>query len=28
MNEDVMVYAADDDERVRKSLARLIKSGG
>jgi len=28
MNEDVMVYVVDDDERVRNSLARLIKSGG
>jgi len=28
MNEDVMVYVVDDDERGRNSLARLIKSGG
>jgi RNA polymerase sigma factor (sigma-70 family) len=28
MNEDVMVYVVDDDERVRNALLRLIKSAG
>jgi FixJ family two-component response regulator len=28
MNEDVMVYVVDDDERVRKALFRLITSAG
>jgi len=28
MNQDVMVYVVDDDERVRNALLRLIKSAG
>ena len=28
MNEDVIVYVVDDDERVRIALARLLKSAG
>jgi len=28
MNEDVMVYVVDDDDRVRNALLRLIKSAG
>ena len=28
MNQDVMVYVVDDDERVRNALLRLIISAG